>query len=75
MKKLNTMVMLLIIAIVFAVATGNVMAVSESDSLFTTAGTEITALSGNVKVMLGLALAPILLFLGWKYFKRAKSAA
>jgi hypothetical protein len=73
--KVKTIMSMMIVALILGITTQQGFAVSESDSLFTAAGAEITALTATVKVLLGLALAPILLFLGWKYFKRAKSAA
>jgi hypothetical protein len=71
----GALLVVLLAAFFCAMAASHGFAVTQSDSLFTDAGTEITGLSAQVKTLLGLALAPILLFLGWKYFKRAKSAA
>jgi hypothetical protein len=48
---------------------------AQSSDFFTDAGNEVTALKAKVLTFLGIALGVILVFLGWKYLKRAKGAA
>jgi hypothetical protein len=48
---------------------------AQTTDFFTTAENEVTALKGKVLSFLGIALGVLMVFLGWRYLKRAKGAA
>jgi len=63
------------LCVTLALTAGSAFAQSPSADLFADVGTEVGLLTAAIVVLLGLALAPLLVFLGWKYLKRGTGKA
>ncbi len=66
---------ILLVAIVVAIIASPSEAMAQTTDFFSDAGTEVNVLKAKVVNFLGIALGVLLVFLGWKYLKRAKGAA